>query len=56
MAYDQRRTQYFQSLGIAVLRFSNMDIHHYFDSVCSEIDKVVREREKRFSKPPLQGR
>ena len=42
--YDNRRTKYFESLGIMVLRFSNGDIAKNFDAVCREIDRVVQLR------------
>ena len=41
--YDQKRTQFFQSQGIIVLRFSNLDVNERFDSVCEAIDKAVKQ-------------
>ena len=35
--YDQKRTAYFYSLGISVLRFSNEDVNHNFSGVCQYI-------------------
>ncbi len=41
---DAERTQYLESLGIMVLRFSNLDVLQRFQSVCEMIDNVVKER------------
>ena len=37
-ANDQERTDYFRSLGISVLRYSNTDIHENFRGVCEHIE------------------
>lgn len=42
--YDKRRTILLQQEGYMVLRFSNYDIDKNFYGVCSEIDKIVKER------------
>ena len=42
--YDLRRTEYLNSEGIAVLRFLNGDVTRRFESVCAQIDLLVRER------------
>ena len=34
---DILRDEYFGSLGITVLRYSNLDIHNDFDAVCRDI-------------------
>lgn len=39
--YDERRTAYFNDLGITVIRFPNNAIDKNFNSVCDEIEKVV---------------
>ena len=44
MDYDIRRTKFLESLGILVLRFSNIDVDKNFEGVCIEIDKLVRSR------------
>ena len=49
MAKDEQRTEYLQSLDIAVLRFSNLDVLKRFDSVCEKIDAAVRERVSLFT-------
>ena len=45
-AEDKIRDEYMNSLGIEVLRFSNNDIRKKFKGVCSQIDKIIRERMK----------
>ena len=42
--YDQRRTAYLNSLGIYVLRFSNLDVLKNLPGVCQQIDMVVSSR------------
>ena len=42
--YDQRRTNYMQSQGLSVLRFSNLDIMRRFRDVCEAIDMTAKER------------
>ena len=44
MEYDQNRTQYLQSQGLQVLRFSNLDVMRKFRSVCEMIDMTAKER------------
>ena len=44
MEYDCRRTQYLQSQGLCVLRFSNLDVMRRFRGVCETIDMTVKER------------
>ena len=41
---DQNRTAFLESLGLKVLRFSNLDVLRQFDSVCHVIDNTVKER------------
>ena len=41
---DTRRTAYFESLELGVLRFSNLDIWHNFEGVCLSILQAVNER------------
>ena len=36
---DSERDKYLRELGITVLRYSNSDIHHKFDSICLDILK-----------------
>lgn len=42
--YDQNRTQYLESQGLKVLRFSNLDILRQFPAVCEYIDETVKSR------------
>jgi len=42
--YDQRRTNYLQSQGLFVLRFSNSDVMGRFRDVCEAIDMTAKER------------
>ena len=44
MEKDSQRTMYLESLGLKVLRFTNLDIHKRFRSVCETIDLTVEER------------
>lgn len=44
IAYDETRTAYIQSQGMAVLRFSNLDVLQNFEGVCMEIDRQVKAR------------
>ena len=44
MEKDRKRTQYLESQGVRVLRFTNLDIQRQFRSVCEAIDMTVRER------------
>ena len=41
---DRDRTAYLESLGIQVLRFSNLDVLRRFESVCAEIDRTAKAR------------
>ena len=41
---DRVRTAYLESLGLQVLRFSNLDVIRKFRSVCEVIDAAVKER------------
>ena len=44
MEYDKKRTEYLQSLGLQVLRFSNLDVMRRFRGVCEAIDMAAKER------------
>lgn len=41
--YDAARTEYFGSLGLKVVRLSNIEVNKNFRGVCEYIDKVVTE-------------
>ena len=40
---DNKRTSYFHSLGLRVLRFSNLDVDTNFQGVCETILLVLKE-------------
>ena len=40
--HDNQRTQYLESLGLTVLRFSNLEIKDSFYEVCTVIDTTVK--------------
>ena len=42
--YDKNRNEYMNSLGITVVRFTNIDVRERFEGVCNLIDKKVKER------------
>ena len=42
--YDRERTDYLQSLGLAVLRLSNLDVMRRLDDVCNAVDLAVKQR------------
>ena len=44
MEKDRKRTQYLQTQGIRVLRFTNLDIQRGFRDVCEAIDMAAKER------------
>ena len=37
LTYDEERTKYFNSLGIRVVRYTNLDIDKRFNKVCEDI-------------------
>ena len=41
---DSQRTMYLESLGLKVIRFSNLDVLRNFEGVCTAIDLIVHER------------
>ena len=41
---DRIRTNYLETQGIAVLRFSNLDVLRRFEDVCAEIDRTAKSR------------
>jgi len=41
LEYDARRTEYLESLGLKVIRFTNIDIDRYFNSVCEVLDGII---------------
>ena len=49
--YDVDRTNYLNSLGLLVIRFSNRDINCNFTAVCEKIDQVIRQRTDPLRQP-----
>ena len=43
MQYDRKRTDFLQNQGLQVLRLSNLDVLRRFESVCAEIDRIIKE-------------
>lgn len=41
--YDAAGTEYFGSLGLKVVRLSNIEVNKNFRGVCEYIDKIVNE-------------
>ena len=41
---DEIRTKYLESLGLEVLRFSNLEVNESFYEVCTVIDQAVKNR------------
>ena len=50
---DRIRTAYLESQGLSVLRFTNTQITREFQSVCSEIDRIVKYKLSRSDDHPL---
>ena len=46
--HDEARTSFLASQGIIVLRYSNAVVMQNLQSVCSDIDRVVRQRVESF--------
>ena len=42
--YDRKRTAYLESLGLYVLRISNLDVMRRFHDVCNTVDMAVKHR------------
>lgn len=43
MKYDQKRTEFLQSQGLTVLRFSNLDVLRRLEAVCEVIDRILKQ-------------
>jgi very-short-patch-repair endonuclease len=44
IAYDQKRTEYLESLSLSVLLISNLDVIRNFAGVCEGIDLAIKSR------------
>ena len=53
---DVKRDEYLNSLGIKVLRYSNIDIHQGFEGVCQDILNNVNTPPPTAEPSPLRGR
>lgn len=49
LEYDRSRTDYLNSVGVEVIRFTNTDISQRLRGVCDAIDLAVRARLKTLS-------
>lgn len=46
-SYDEHRTEYLNSIGIQVIRYSNYDVSHHFEKVCNSIsDHIFHHKPK----------
>ncbi|MBR4256235.1 MAG: DUF559 domain-containing protein [Clostridia bacterium] len=41
--YENKRTEYLNSLGITIMRFKNSEIDRNFRTVCNQIDYMVKK-------------
>ena len=58
VAYDSKRTEYFENLGIKVLRYTNREINFNFADVCNNILfnlKIYSTPQSPTVTAPLQG-
>jgi very-short-patch-repair endonuclease len=55
MKYDMDRTSYLGSLGIGVLRFTNLDVEECFDAVCEAILAATNPRQASPATPFGKG-
>ena len=51
MLHDSERTNFLNSLGLQVVRFSNRDINCNFDAVCETIDRIIRQKSDPLRQP-----
>ena len=42
--YDKKRTEYFESLGISVIRLLKQNINNNFENTCRYVDKIVKSK------------
>ena len=52
---DQKRDEYFNSLGITVLRYSNLDVDKNFRGVCEDILKYIFPSSTASGPPSPEG-
>ena len=44
IAYDQKRTAHLHSLGITLVRYSNLDVNNNFEGVCRHILMMLEQQ------------
>ena len=44
IAYDQKRTQHLQELGITLIRYSNLELKNNFEGVCEHILTLLEQK------------
>ncbi|MBQ9519836.1 MAG: endonuclease domain-containing protein [Firmicutes bacterium] len=44
MEYDKKRTIVFESLGLKVIRYTNLQVDDHFEEVCTDIDSEINAR------------
>ena len=44
LEYDKKRTAHLQSLGITLVRYSNLDVQNNFEGVCQHILQLLEDR------------
>ena len=47
--YDDKRTEYLESLGFSVLRIDNQDLNYDYNYVVAKIKEVCKEKAKEFN-------
>ena len=60
--YDKRRTQYLNTFGLQVVRFTNRQIHEQFRDICMFLENLMQKRtlidfqKSNSGEPPSTGR
>ena len=44
IAYDRKRSAHLESLGITLVRYSNLDVQNNFEGVCNHIIMLLEQR------------
>ena len=53
---DRVRDEYLCSLGLTVLRYSNLEVHRNFRGVCEDIWNHINTSPPPMAEPPLKGK
>lgn len=56
LTYDRERDTFLNSLGLTVLRYSNLDVNKNFNGVCLDILKHISTSPPPLAEPPLKGK